>query len=75
MPLSASSFTILDELGAVHRPRVTTARGGPLPQLLAPGRTLVLTLSGILPTGSGRLRWAPLGGLPIVSWDFDVEID
>jgi hypothetical protein len=73
--LSASAFTIVDELGGVHRPGVTTARGGPLPRLLAPGRTLALTVSGVLPTGNGRLRWAPLGGRPIVSWDFDVEID
>jgi hypothetical protein len=75
VPLSASAFTIVDELGAVHRPRVTTVRGGPLPELLAPGSTLMLTVSGVLPRGSGRLRWAPLGGRPIVSWDFDVEID
>jgi hypothetical protein len=34
-----------------------------------------LTVSDVLPTGNCRLRWAPEGTTPIVSWDFDVEID
>jgi hypothetical protein len=32
-------------------------------------------VSDALPTGNGRLRWAPVGVKPVVSWDFDVEID
>jgi len=66
VPLRSTAFTILDELGHLHHPRVTAE---------ASGRTVVLTLKDVLPTGNGRLRWAPDGAAPIVSWDFDVEID
>ena len=75
MPISARSFTILDELGQLHRPRVALSGGGPLPTRLEPGHIVTLTVSAVLPTGGGRLRWAPGGPRPIVSWDFDVEID
>jgi hypothetical protein len=75
VPLSTSALTILDELGDLDPPRVTTAGGGRLPRLLRPGRTLTITVRGVLPTGNGRLRWAPFGGRPNVSWDLDVEID
>ena len=74
VPLQARAFTILDELGHVHHPKVVTAGGGPLPVRVRPGQTLTLKVSGILPTGGGRLRWAPQGRT-IASWDFDVEID
>jgi hypothetical protein len=29
----------------------------------------------VLPIGGGRLSWAPDGFKPLVSWDFDVELD
>ena len=72
-----SAFTILDELGHLHRPRVTTAGGGSAAaRACAPGRTLdAHGDAASCPTGNGRLRWAPAGAAPIVSWDFDVEID
>ena len=75
VPLSAAAFTIVDELGRLHHPRVTLRGGGSMPARLRPGRTLSLTVRDVLPTGNGRLRWAPGGAAPIVSWDFDVEID
>jgi hypothetical protein len=75
VPLRSAAFTILDELGHLHRPRITLRGGGPMPALLPPGRIVTLTLSAVLPTGGGRLRWAPEGGRPLVAWDFDVEID
>jgi hypothetical protein len=34
-----------------------------------------LNVRDVLPTGGGRLRWAPDDPRPLVSWDFDVEID
>jgi len=34
-----------------------------------------LLIHGVLPTGDGGLSWSLTGGRPIVSWDFDVEID
>jgi hypothetical protein len=75
VPVSPRAFTILDELGYLHRPRVTAAGGGSPPARVARGRTVTLTVTAVLPTGNGRLRWAPAGATPIVSWDFDVEID
>ena len=75
VPLAASAFTILDERGGLHRPQVRLYGGGPLPAAVRPGTTIRLTVHDVLPTGEGRLRWAPNGGRPIVSWDFDVEID
>jgi hypothetical protein len=74
-PLSSAAFTSIDERGHLHRLRVTAQNGGRLPADIAPGQTVTLTIKGRLPTGNGQLRWAPEGAKPIVSWDFDVEID
>ena len=75
VPLSPKAFTITDEYGHVHHPRVTSEGGGAPPQRVAAGTTVSLTVNGVLPPGNGRLRWAPQRATPIVSWDFDVEID
>jgi hypothetical protein len=75
VPIAASDFTIMDELGRLHHPRVAIAGAGRLPSHVSPGRTLTLTLEDVLPVGNGQLRWTPEGSRPIVSWDFDVEID
>ncbi len=75
IPVRATAFTFLDELGRLHRPVVTVKGGGALPTRVRPGQTVSLLVSGVLPTGGGRLRWAPEGPTPLVSWDFDVEID
>ncbi|MGD1049944.1 MAG: hypothetical protein ABR947_02595 [Solirubrobacteraceae bacterium] len=75
VPLSAASFTILDELSHLHLPHVTVAGGTPLPRFLTAGRTLTVIVKDVLPTGGGQLRWAPAGSKPVASWDFDVEID
>jgi hypothetical protein len=72
--LDGGAFTVIDERGAVHRLRVTVVGGGGLPRRIEPGQSVSLDASGVLPTGDGQLRWAP-SGRPIVSWDFDVEID
>jgi hypothetical protein len=75
VPISASAFTFVDELGHVRHPHVTAMSGGAPPGHVAPGQTISLTLRGVLPTGDGALTWAPDGGRPTASWDFDVEID
>ena len=75
VPLSASAFTIVDEFGRVHHPRVTAMGGGPAPRQVPPGRSVSLSVYDVLPTGNGSLGWAPAGARPIVDWDFDVEID
>lgn len=63
--LSARAFTILDELGHLHHPRVTATRHG---------TRVTLTVRDILPAGNGELLWAPGGGRALVSWDFDLEL-
>ncbi len=75
IPLSATAFTFIDGFGHVRHPRVTTMDGGVPPRQVLPGRTVSLRVHDVLPTGDGGLTWAPDGGRPIVSWDFDVEID
>jgi hypothetical protein len=75
IPLSAKAFTLIDELGHVRHPRVTAIGGGALPRQVLPGRPMSLKVYDVLPTGDGGLIWAPGGTRPIVSWDFDVEID
>jgi hypothetical protein len=73
--LSAASFTIVDEFGGLHHPAMALQGGGKLPATVAPGKTVTVIARAVLPTGSGTLRWAPATANPIVSWDFEVEID
>jgi hypothetical protein len=75
VPIAAPAFTITDQYGQLHQPVVSLPGGGPLPAVARPGRTITLTLSTVLPTGSGTLRWAPTGHRAIVAWDFNVEVD
>jgi len=75
IPLSAGAFAITDEEGRVHHPRVTALHGGAPPRQITAGKPVSLKMYAVLPTGSGSLSWAPGGRRPIVSWDFDVEID
>ena len=42
---------------------------------ILPGQKVTLIVKDVLPTGAGTLRWSPEAAKPIVSWDFDVEID
>ena len=75
IPLSTRDFSFLGEHGERNGARVTLRGGGPLPRRIVAGRPVTVTLSSVLPVGNGQLRWAPLGGRPVVSWDFDVEVD
>jgi hypothetical protein len=74
VPLGDGAFTIVDEYGHIHHPRVTLTGGGLPPARISRRRTLSLTLGDVLPAGDGQLRWAPGTSLPVVSWDFDVEV-
>jgi hypothetical protein len=75
IPLSSRDFSFLGEHGERNGARVTLRSGGRLPRRIVAGRPVTLTLNAVLPVGNGQLRWAPLGGKPLVSWDFDVELD
>jgi hypothetical protein len=74
VPVSPATFTILDEQGRLHHPRVTARGGGKAPATVGQ-QTVTIVIKAVLPTGSGELRWSPGPGKPVVSWDFDIEID
>ena len=59
------AFTIVDELGHVHHPRVAVVRHA---------RTTTVTVRDVLPVGNGQLRWLPDGRHGLVAWDFDLEL-
>ncbi len=73
--LPLRGLTIVDELGELHHPQVTMLSGGAPPSALEPGRTVTLVVRDMLPIGNGRVQWAPAGSSPIVSWDFDLELN
>jgi hypothetical protein len=75
VPLRPAAFTITDEQGRLHHPKVTALQGGTPPSQITAGKPVSLEIYAVLPTGSGSLNWAPDSQRPIVSWDFDVEID
>jgi hypothetical protein len=71
VPLQPTDFTIVDEQGALHHPQVEV----PGSQASVGPQAVTVKITDVLPTGNGQLRWAPDGAHPLVSWDFDVEID
>ncbi len=74
--ITPQQFATIDEQGRLHTLKVTNLNGGPVPSDIAPGRTVDLKMYAVLPTGQGRIMWAPVAGRkPVVQWDFDVEID
>jgi hypothetical protein len=75
IPLAASRFTITDELGGVHRPRLTMLGGGRVPSAARPGQPITLVLRTTLPIGNGRVNYRPAGHNALASWDFDNETD
>jgi hypothetical protein len=75
VPIRPATFTILDEQGQLHHPRVMARGGGRSPGTVGAGQTVTIVIKDVLPTGAGTLRWSPGSGKPVVSWDFDIEID
>jgi hypothetical protein len=73
--LRSGAFSFVSERGRVHRARMALRGGGRPPSRVVAGHPVTVSLSAVLPTGNGQLRWAPLGGRPVASWDFEVEID
>ncbi len=75
VPIEPRDFTVTDEDGHLHHPKVTGLHGGPLPTEVAAGETASLEVRGVFPTGDGTLNWSPGSDKTIVAWDFDIEID
>ena len=74
VPLTASAFTITDQLGRSFRPSLVAGEVPP-PTPVPADRAVTLQLTAVMPTGEGRIYWSPTGGAPIVGWDFIVEND
>jgi hypothetical protein len=75
VPIVPSDFTVTDEEGHLHHPKLAGMQGGPPPAQVPASKTVSVKVSDVLPTGNGALNWAPGGGKPLVAWDFSVEID
>jgi hypothetical protein len=74
VPVRLDDFTITDQLGRTFHP--TLVRGEtPPPSTLTDGHELNLHVTAVMPTGEGRLYWAPTHSSPFVGWDFIVEND
>lgn len=75
VPIDPADFTVTDEDGHLHHPKVEGLHGGPPPTSVPAGQTVSLKIRGVFPTGDGTLNWAPDSSHPVVAWDFDIEID
>lgn len=74
IPVRLDDFTITDQRGRTFHP--TLVRGEtPPPSTLTDGRDLELQVTAVMPTGEGRLYWAPTQSTPFVGWDFILEND
>lgn len=73
--ITGTQFTAVDGSGAAHQLRVpgATARLNSWP--VAAGHTRTLTMTADLPLGAGSVVWTPRGTSPVVTWDFDAEIN
>lgn len=73
VPVRLSDFSLTDQLGRTYRPSLLTGEPTP-PTGVVPGHTVRFQVNAVMPTGEGRLHWAPTGAR-LVSWDFVVEND
>ena len=74
VPVSASDFTSIDDLGHVYRPVFVAGQQVP-PKILRPGKTVRFELRAAEAVGEGLMRWAPDGRNIVAKWDFVVEND
>ena len=74
VPIAVSDFEVIDSLGGVLHPYLVPGRPAP-PRILRPGRTVTFELRAAEPVGQGDMRWSPVGGHAVATWDFVVEND
>ena len=74
VPIKLTDFDITDQLGRTFHPSLVEHEAS-LPGALTAGRTTTFKVTAVMPTGEGRILWAPTHGNPIVGWDFIVEND
>lgn len=73
VPIRLPAITITDQLGRTFVPTLVAGEKPP-PATVPAGATVTFQVAAAMPTGEGRIHWAP-AGTPIVSWDFIVEND
>jgi hypothetical protein len=74
VPISATNFDSVDDLGDVYQPQFVPGQPVP-PNVLRPGQTVSFELRAAEAVGEGLMRWAPIGGRIVAKWDFVVEND
>ena len=74
IPIRLADFTITDQLGRTFQPSLPVGAKPPVSSI-STGHDLTFKLTAVMPTGEGRIYWAPTGGTPFVGWDFIVEND
>ncbi len=74
IPIQLSDFTVTDQLGRTFHPTLVEHAPTP-PSTTSPGHTETFQLTAVMPTGEGRIYWAPTHSSPVVGWDFIVEND
>jgi hypothetical protein len=74
VPIRLSDFIITDQLGRSFHPALVEHETPP-PGTLSAGHSTTFQVTAVMPTGEGRIYWAPTHGSPIVGWDFIVEND
>lgn len=74
LPVRLSDITITDQLGRNLHPTLVLHEK-PVPSTVTAGHTLDFKVTAVMPTGEGRLYWAPTQSTPFVGWDFIVEND
>jgi hypothetical protein len=74
IPVRLSDFILTDQLGRSFHPTLVENEAPP-PATLTGGTTTHFEVTAVMPTGEGRLYWAPTHATPIVGWDFIVEND
>lgn len=77
--LTGAAFSIVDEHGRLHHPRVTAQHPEAVPARMragqtVAGQTVVLRYTPFSRRETGSCAGLP-PGTPIVSWDFGIEID
>lgn len=74
VPVRTTDFTITDQLGRTFHPTLVAREAAP-PGTVSAGRAARFQLTAAMPTGEGRIFWAPTRSHALVGWDFIVEND
>jgi hypothetical protein len=75
VPLRSQSLTVVDEHGHLHGVALTPIGPQHSDATSRPVSSSLSQFFVVLPAGDGAVRWAPEGGLPLITWDFVADYD